>query len=45
MASGTILHEQHGRKVTLVSALRLLAYMLLLAALALILVSLVGRAL
>lgn len=44
LASGTRLHEQHGRKVALVSVLRLLAYVLLLVALALILVHLVGKA-
>ena len=43
LASGTRLHEQHGRQVTLVSALRLLAYLLLLAALALFLVYLAGK--
>jgi hypothetical protein len=43
LASGTRLHEQHGRKVTFVSALRLLAYLLLLAALALFLVYLTGK--
>jgi len=43
LASGTRLHEQHGRQVTLVSALRLLAYLLLLAAFALFLVYLAGK--
>jgi hypothetical protein len=43
LASGTRLHEQHSKKVTAVSALRLLAYLLLLAALALFLVYITGK--
>lgn len=43
LASGTRLHEQHGRQVALVSALRLLAYLLLLAALVLFVAYLRGK--
>ncbi len=43
MSSGTWLHEQHGRAVMFISSLRLLAYLLLLTALALFLVYFAGH--
>jgi hypothetical protein len=43
LASGTRLHEQHGRTVTVVSSLRFLAYLLLLTAFALFLVDIAGN--
>ncbi|MBI4769661.1 MAG: Dna2/Cas4 domain-containing protein [Chloroflexi bacterium] len=43
LAAGTTLHERHGRAVIASGCLRSLAYLLLLAALALLAVTLAGR--
>lgn len=43
MASGSLMHRQHGRSVFLNSCLRLAAYLLLLAALAFLTIYLVGH--
>lgn len=45
LALGTRLHEEHSKKVTVISALRLLAYLLLLTALVLFLVYTAGKVL
>lgn len=43
LAAGTRLHEKHGRIMTVAGGLRALAYLLLLAALALVIVHFIGN--